>query len=76
MFRKPPSEFGPEPRVNFLQGLTVSQLEVLFKLQARMDENMSMKEYLELASQQEIDFLQKSSEDVRALVLSMRKDGS
>lgn len=74
MFRKPPSEFGPEPRVNFLQGLTVKQLEVLFKLQARMDEDMSMKEYLEFASHQEIDFLAKSSEEVRALVMKMSKE--
>lgn len=74
MFRKPPSEIRGVPRVNFLQGLTVEQLEVLFMLQARMDEGTSLREYLEAASQQERDYLAKSSIEVDELVKNIRKE--
>ncbi len=76
MFRKPPSEFSGEPRVNFLEGLSITQLEVLFVLQARMDEDMSFEEYLTLAGQQEKDFLAGANREVRALLKDMTSESA
>ncbi len=55
-------------RVNWLQGLSVKQLEVLLKLQARMDEGMTLEDFLDSASEREVDFFARSNDEVRKLL--------
>jgi len=72
--QKPPSEFSATPRVNFLEGLSLKQLEVLFTLQARMDDDMTIEQYLELASAEERNFLAAANQDVRELLQEMDRE--
>jgi hypothetical protein len=54
--------------VNRISALSVKQLEILLVLQARMEEDMSLEEYLELASPGEVEFFIRSNQSVRRLV--------
>ncbi len=61
---------GMQP-ANFVGGLSVRQLEVLFILQARMDEGMTLREYFELASERERAYFARVNVAARRLMESM-----
>lgn len=58
-------------RVNWIGGLSVKQLEVMLILQARMDDDMTVLEYLDTVSPRELEFFVHSNEAVRNLVASL-----